>query len=107
MAYRWPDLGKTGRDGVRILLVRREPATVSHLPLGDMRVPEKQKVVIQHQLGLLTGQAGAPFYGEILPSQVDTRRSTQDRAVQKSADMRALAFGDLVHPPILLFAARR
>src|SRR5262249_8207545 len=106
MPYRWPDLWK-GRDGVRILLVRGEPATGSDLPLGDLHVPEKQKVVLRHHLGLLTGQDGAPFYGEILPSQVDTRRSTQNRPVQESADLRALTWGDPVRPPILLFAARQ
>jgi hypothetical protein len=46
-ANRWPDSGKAGRDGIRILLVRRESAsTVSSLSFGDTHIPENQKVVL-------------------------------------------------------------
>jgi hypothetical protein len=68
-AYRRPDPRKTAHDGVRVPLVRGEPATtISDLPLGDMYLPENQKVVLHCQLRFLTGQACAAFYGEILPT---------------------------------------
>jgi hypothetical protein len=46
-AYRWPDAGKTGCDGVPILPVRRESTTmVCNLAFCDIRTPENQKVVL-------------------------------------------------------------
>jgi len=68
-ANRWPDSGKAGRDGIRILLVRGESATtVSTLSFGDTHIPENQKVVLYLYLRFLASQDCAALYGEILPS---------------------------------------
>jgi hypothetical protein len=46
-ASRGSDSRKTGRDGIRILLVAGESAaTVSTLSLGHTHIPENQKVVL-------------------------------------------------------------
>jgi hypothetical protein len=83
-----PDPWKAGRDSVWIFSVGGEAATtVGTLSLGDAHIPENQEMMLQDYIRILARQDRAALNDEILPPQVDTRRSNQCRGTQEITDL--------------------